>query len=311
MADGNVAVKEEPFDASDLEARIILLCQQNPKGITDEVIQNDRPSVTPQQRVMALNRLLSQTKIDLLKSGSTLVYRLKDSGGSSKGADTQERMVYQVISEAGNKGIWLRDIRFKTNLVMPTLNKILKSLETQKLIKAVKSVSAVKRKVYMLYNLEPDRSITGGTWYSDQDFESEFVEVLNQQCFKFLEHKAALAKDSKTEPMVQRNAAFVPSTEIWKYISELGISKVQLSLEDVEAILNTLVFDGKVETQITSGGGGDAGNHVKLYRSMPSLISSAAIACVPCGVCPIRQSCHEGGDVSPSKCVYMNEWLDY
>jgi len=41
----------------------------------------------------------------------------------------------------------------------------------------------------MLYNLEPDRSVTGGAWYSDQDFESEFVEVLNQQCFKYLEQK--------------------------------------------------------------------------------------------------------------------------
>ena len=41
----------------------------------------------------------------------------------------------------------------------------------------------------MLYNLEPDRSVTGGAWYSDQDFESEFVEVLNQQCLKYLEQK--------------------------------------------------------------------------------------------------------------------------
>ena len=41
----------------------------------------------------------------------------------------------------------------------------------------------------MLFNLQPDRSVTGGAWYSDQDFESEFVEVLNQQCYKFLQDK--------------------------------------------------------------------------------------------------------------------------
>ena len=41
----------------------------------------------------------------------------------------------------------------------------------------------------MLFNLEPDQSVTGGSWYSDQDFESEFVDVLNQQCFKFLQQK--------------------------------------------------------------------------------------------------------------------------
>lgn len=47
----------------------------------------------------------------------------------------------------------------------------------------------------MLYNLEPDRSVTGGAWYSDQDFESEFVEVLNQQCFKYLEQRVSPSED--------------------------------------------------------------------------------------------------------------------
>lgn len=43
----------------------------------------------------------------------------------------------------------------------------------------------------MLYNLEPDASVTGGAWYSDQDFEAEFVDILNQQCFKFLNQKVS------------------------------------------------------------------------------------------------------------------------
>ena len=38
-------------------------------------------------------------------------------------------------------GIWSRDIRFKTNLTLNPLNKILKSLESKKFIKAVKSVA--------------------------------------------------------------------------------------------------------------------------------------------------------------------------
>ena len=41
----------------------------------------------------------------------------------------------------------------------------------------------------MLYNFEPDASVTGGAWYSDQDFEAEFVDILNQQCYKFLHQK--------------------------------------------------------------------------------------------------------------------------
>lgn len=39
--------------------RIKELCQQFPQGITDQVIQNDMPHLEPQQRAMAINKLLS------------------------------------------------------------------------------------------------------------------------------------------------------------------------------------------------------------------------------------------------------------
>ena len=40
-------------------------------------------------------------------------------------------------------GIWIRDIRGKTNLSSVQLNKVIKSLEQKKLIKAVKSVTVL------------------------------------------------------------------------------------------------------------------------------------------------------------------------
>ena len=71
------------------------------------------------------------------------------------------------------------------------LARTVKTLESKKLIKSVKSVQAAKRRLYMLYDLTPDESITGGAWYSDQDFESEFVEILNRHCLKFLQQKVS------------------------------------------------------------------------------------------------------------------------
>ena len=38
-------------------------------------------------------------------------------------------------------GIWIRDIRYKCNLLLTQVNKILRNLESKKLIKAVKSVA--------------------------------------------------------------------------------------------------------------------------------------------------------------------------
>ncbi|MEE6508009.1 hypothetical protein FKM82_018274 [Ascaphus truei] len=227
-----VKVKQEGGEPTETENRILELCQQFPHGITDQVIQNEMPHIEPKQRAMAINRLLSTGQLDLLRSGTGLLYRMKDAqtAGKMKGTDNQEKLVYQIIEDASNKGIWSRDIRYKSNLPLTEINKILKNLESKKLIKAVKSVAASKKKVYMLYNVQPDRSVTGGAWYSDQDFESEFVEVLNQQCFKFLQTKAEAARDSKQNPMIQRNSSFASSHEVWKFICELGISKVRLQL---------------------------------------------------------------------------------
>jgi DNA-directed RNA polymerase III subunit RPC6 len=79
----------------------------------------------------------------LFTQGGTLLYKLKDPTVAQKvkGADNEEKIVYSIIEEAGNKGIWIRDIRFKSNLILTQLNKILKILENKKLIKAVKSVA--------------------------------------------------------------------------------------------------------------------------------------------------------------------------
>ena len=190
------------------------------------------PDLTPIQKAQAINKLLAQGFFALFKQGETLLYRLKDpsKAKTAKGADNEEKIVYTIIEEAGNKGIWIRDIRFKSNLMLTQLNKILKSLETKKFIKAVKSVAAGKKKVYMLNNLEPDRSVTGGAWYQDQDFEAEFVEILNQQCYRFLEQKRDSTKDYLNGPIAEKNATFASSKEVWKFITDLGISKVSNTL---------------------------------------------------------------------------------
>ena len=54
-----MVIKQEAVDAVDLEERIVHLCKENPKGVTDQAVQHDMPSIPPQQRVTAINRLLS------------------------------------------------------------------------------------------------------------------------------------------------------------------------------------------------------------------------------------------------------------
>ena len=141
--------------AEEISERIIGLCKDFPQGLSDKVLQNDMPDVDPKARVSAINTLLNSGKIDLLQasaqSGGGLLYRLRNpnSKASNLRGDQEEKLVYRIIEEAGNKGTWIRDIRIKSNLVQVQLNRVLKSLENKKHIKSVKSVNATRKKVYM------------------------------------------------------------------------------------------------------------------------------------------------------------------
>lgn len=127
----------------DVEKRIVELMKKFPKGITDHDIQLEVPELLAEDRVKLINGLLSRGLLDLFNQGNKLLYKYKEPKRteSVKGADNEEKVVYSIIETAGNKGIWIRDIRFQSNLLPTQLNKILKALENKKLIKAVKSVS--------------------------------------------------------------------------------------------------------------------------------------------------------------------------
>lgn len=173
----------------------------------------------------------------------------------------------------------------------------------------------------MLYNLEPDRSVSGGAWYQDQDFEAEFVDVLNQQCLRFLQEKRKKAEERRDGPLAVRQLSCCSVKEVHKYISDVGISKVtskvlnikadfsydplqvNLDEDDLETILKTVVYDGKAERILVSDG-------AYVYRAIESPLPPAGLIQMPCGRCPVIKNCSKIGAVTPVKCQYMKDWLD-
>lgn len=128
--------------------------------------------------------------------------------------------------------------------------------------------------------------------------------------------QAEAARDGKQSPMVQRNSSFATSHEVWKYICELGISKVtppllqsavrcctcrltgvcvcweqvDLSMDDIETILNTLIYDGKAEMTVIAAKEGTVGSvdgQVKLYRGVNPILQPTGLVKTPCGLCPV------------------------
>lgn len=228
----NMESEETPSSSTvdEIGQTIIAHAQTSTEGLSNSDISQLVAHVSVEQRVAAINKLLQQGQLEILTRNNNLIYRYKDPQKKSnipKGADNEEKIVYSIIEEADNKGIWIRDIRLKSNLIMTQLNKILKNLESRKLIKAVKSVNASKKKVYMLYNMEPDRTVTGGAWYQDQDFESEFVDVLNQQSLRFLQMRLDNAKKMNEGPLTTKKISCCTVKQVHTFISELGISKVK------------------------------------------------------------------------------------
>jgi len=114
--------------------------------------------------VGVINKLMKASKLNISRLGDELFYQLVSDDLATKlsGLDETSRMVYQFIERAGNLGIWTKDIKTRSNIHQQTLNKIIKALESRKLVKPVKSVNSKTKNLYMLYNLTPAEEITGG-----------------------------------------------------------------------------------------------------------------------------------------------------
>ncbi|ESO13213.1 hypothetical protein HELRODRAFT_184881 [Helobdella robusta] len=316
-------VKKEPVDLMDIQDQLLKVVESHPNSITTQEIFDKLTSFSSQNVIDGLNALLKKNKLQVRKKANDeLVYVLNTTSvvNNLKGADSEEKLVLQIIEEAGNKGIWNKIVHEKSKITIKQLDKILKNLEAKKLIKRVSSVAAARKKIYMLYDLVPDISLTGGSWYSEQRFDSEYVDLINACCLRILQQKVESCEASKNllDPMAYHNSTFMSSSEILKVLTESNVSKITLSLNDIETLLETLVFDGKVQKRVVSSSGANSSSsssqqpqQVTLYRTIPPIIQPTGLMRVPCGHCPVMNDCEVGGVISPETCVYMDEWLNF
>lgn len=145
------------MSADEIDHQLLGLIQSNQNGVTNDEFVKFLTNVSPQDRVSGLNKLLQQGLIEVLKKGDKLIYRgkaPKKTTALPNNADNEEKIVYGLIEEGGNKGVLVKDIRTKSNLNITQLNKIFKNLESKKLIKGVKSVNVSYLKEIFLFQLK-------------------------------------------------------------------------------------------------------------------------------------------------------------
>ena len=282
-----------------IQSRIIAVCKRYPDGVTEPELKEDLKTAgfgadAQAARLTVINSLLQTRRLALYKDGDTLIYKLVSEEESQKfaGLSPEDIQVYQIIEKGENKGVWQKDIKFRSKLQPKQIATSLARLKDKNLIKPVKTIHGKNKIVYMLANLEPSKEITGGVWYTtDNKFNHELISMLQKAACDFV-------LDS-TKP------AGVTAEEVLEYVRVQGYSsQVDLREDDMTQILDTLIYDGLLEETYGDRSG------KKHYKTSGSVPPSNAFSAIPCSTCPVFDECTDEGDINPRGCPYLKKWME-
>jgi DNA-directed RNA polymerase III subunit RPC6 len=303
--------------------------------------------ITLKQVVQVINSLSKKSKVLHFSTPDGIVWKLntdsKEEMKLLRNLSPEEKVIYQFIEREKNTGIWIRDLRKKTNLQPNKITKIIRSLMSRKLIKSEQSIAGKNKKVYMLYDLEPSKSVTGGAWYKGHEMDTEFINTLQKACRALVrQHGPSTAQD------------------ILEHVQASGISVVPITVADISCVLNVLWMDkvlDKCVPRISINARDDNGNNNNSSNSSSSSSGSGSgsgsskrqkigehdrnrdgedyddedldddeedavykianppigqlLPSIPCTVCPVQHKCGPGLPVNPEQCLYMQEWLQF
>jgi len=196
----------------------------------------------------------------------------------------EEKMVLQEIRGKGSSGIWTRDLKRSTGLAQPALLKVLRQLESRGLVKRIRHVAHKTKPFYFAAEVVPSREVTGGAWFSDGEFDEAFVSAMRVsilQLFRTVSPEMTIA-------------------EVHDKLRAAELSKVELSLKEVQQLLMTMVYEHTLFHDV------DIGKFCLTNYADPPVPSLAA---TPCGVCPVRNVCSNDSNITPAGCTYYDDFL--
>jgi DNA-directed RNA polymerase III subunit RPC6 len=136
----------------------------------------DSKSLMPLIQYLSNNQLFRTLRVQGKLQWSI---RPREAAKQIKSLDRDDKVVYGVIEEAHDKGIWSRDIKKRAggiaeNIVKRSLDK----MEKANLIKGIKSVKSPAQRTYMLAHLVPSEEVTGNSFYDAGDLDESFRDEL-------------------------------------------------------------------------------------------------------------------------------------
>ncbi|EQB60203.1 rpc34p [Vairimorpha apis BRL 01] len=206
-------------------------------GVTEEQILVMNPALTKEMLVKNLNNYIQKNNITVYKNSGKIYYK-----AILNATDDYETLIISLISASGTEGMWIRDIKEKTNMPHNLLLKILNTLENKRIIKSIKNIKN-NRKVYVMYDIMPSDEITGGFWFIDNEVDFECVENVSKIVLNYIIKKTKV----DNENAINKYSNNVSLSEITDYINGLKFLNSTVKESDMLILVNTLVYDEKLE----------------------------------------------------------------
>lgn len=276
-------------DNATLKIRKVLdIITQNP-GIDDQKLRKEIATsfeMKEEERITILEYLNKNRFLSISQNiAGNLVYRYQDPAVEKylQKLDEHERLVYKELERAAGLGrtkAQLRGrLRLDNSVVNAGLNKMLKAGLLKKLKFKDKTVYS-----YFLASVEPDLALVGGNFYQDGKLNTEMIQELSAKVLKFV-----AGREKTTEK------------EIIKFLNSESQEGSGLKQKDIHALLNALMLDKKIKNISEPS--------LPIFEHLgEKSIDSNIFETMPCFTCPVFDECQEGLVISPSNCIYLDQW---
>ncbi|KAK6090681.1 hypothetical protein P3W45_000404 [Vairimorpha bombi] len=212
-------------------------------GVTEEQILIMNPSLTKESLVKHLNSLIKNNSITVYKDGSTIYYK-----AITNASDDYESLIINLISQSGTDGMWIREIREKTNMPHNLVLKMLSNLESKRIIRSIKNIKN-NRKVYVLFDIIPSDEVTGGFWFTDNDVDVECVDNVSKIVYNYIKKKTLM----DSENVLNKYSNNPSLSEITEFVNTLNFLNSQVKEAEMRYLVNTMVYDDKIELLMDEG----------------------------------------------------------
>ncbi|KAI5151617.1 DNA-directed RNA polymerase III subunit RPC6 [Enteropsectra breve] len=221
-------------------SKIYEYISENEDGVDEAMLSAKFNDLTKIDIAKELSVLLRGNQIEVLTIEGKMLYK-----SSLVKVDNYTTMIMMLIQHSGTTGVWLRDIKTKTNIPHNLVLKILKNLESARKIKSIKNIKN-NRKMYILYDTKPDDNVSGGVWFSNNDVDLDFVNRLMDVIYKYCYKPEDASILTKLESLVKED-------DLFEFILKNKLTEVELTMNDLGVLIDTLIYDGRMERYRVNG----------------------------------------------------------